>query len=224
MGSTKVIMTLWVRQNKPIKPLIELGPDDLEDAQDTEGNTGDKRRPALPVNPSPQEMGKNSILGLYDSVKKTLKSDAENQKETEENTNLTAHKNEEAPNDNYTMVEMPFNSLMREFFESSDISELIQRMLAHIRTQVENSRMPESAFTLNKIMYLYINFHSIVLTRGGYYTELPKWIKSKKAVTNPLNNDQGCFKWAVTAALHYKEIKHHPERISLLHHHEDQYN
>ena len=143
------------------------------------------------MNPSPQEMGKNSILGLYDSVKKTLKSDAENQKETEENTNLTAHKNEEAPNDNYTMVEMPFNSLMREFFESSDISELIQRMLAHIRTQVENSRMPESAFTLNKIMYFYINFHSIVLTRGGYYTELPKWIKSKKAVINPLNNDQG---------------------------------
>ena len=63
MGSTKVIMTLWVRQNKPIKPLIELGPDDLEDAQDTEGKTGDKRRPALPVNPSPQEMCKKQYTG-----------------------------------------------------------------------------------------------------------------------------------------------------------------
>ena len=105
-----------------------------------------------------------------------MKSNAENQKETEENTDLTAHKNEGAPNDNYTMVEMPFNSLMREFFESSDISELIQRMLAHIKTQVENSRMPESGFALNKIMHLYINFHRLALTRGGSYTELPKWI------------------------------------------------
>ena len=32
---------------------------------------------------------------------------------------------------------------------------------------------------------------------------------------NPKNeNDEECFKWAVTAALHYKEIKSHPERVS----------
>ena len=34
MGSAKIIMTLWVRWKKPIKPLIELDPEDLEDAQD----------------------------------------------------------------------------------------------------------------------------------------------------------------------------------------------
>ena len=34
MGSAKIIMTLWVRRKKPIKPLIELDPEDLEDAQD----------------------------------------------------------------------------------------------------------------------------------------------------------------------------------------------
>ena len=32
--------------------------------------------------------------------------------------------------DNYMRVEMPFNSLMTEFFEASDINDLIQRMLA----------------------------------------------------------------------------------------------
>ena len=41
---------------------------------------------------------------------------------------------------------MPFNSLMTEFFQGSDINDLIQRMLAHIKTQVENLRMPESGF------------------------------------------------------------------------------
>ena len=50
----------------------------------------------------------------------------ENQKQTGDKTNLTPHKNE---GDNYTRVEMPFNSLMTEFFEGSDISELIQHSL-----------------------------------------------------------------------------------------------
>ena len=66
---------------------------------------------------------KNSILGLYDGVKKTLKGDVGNQKQTKDNTDLTMHENE---GDGYIRVEMPFNSLMTEFFQSSDISDLIQ--------------------------------------------------------------------------------------------------
>ena len=38
--------------------------------------------------------GKNSILGLYDCVKKTLKGDVGNQKQAEYNTDLTTHENE----------------------------------------------------------------------------------------------------------------------------------
>ena len=49
MGSAKIIMTLWVIWKKPIKPLIELDLEDLENAQDIGGNVGDKGRPALPV-------------------------------------------------------------------------------------------------------------------------------------------------------------------------------
>ena len=82
--------------------------------------------------------------------------------------------------DNYTMVEMPFNSLMTEFFEGSDINDLIQRMFAHIKTQVENPQIPESSFTLDQIIHLHINFYRLVLTRGSSYIELPKWVKIKK--------------------------------------------
>ena len=56
MGSAKIIMTLWVIWKKPIKPLIELDPEDLEDAQDIRGNASDKERPASPVRTSPQEI------------------------------------------------------------------------------------------------------------------------------------------------------------------------
>ena len=40
--------------------------------------------------------------------------------------------------------------------------------------------------------------------------------KSKKSVINPQSKDEECFKWAIISALHHKDIKHHPERISLL--------
>ena len=101
---------------------------------------------------------------------------------------------------------MPFNSLMTKFFQGCDINNLIQRMLTYIKTQVESSRMPGSGFSLDKIMHLYINFHRLPLTRGCSCTKLPKWMKSKKAVINPQNKDKECFKWAVIAALHHREI------------------
>ena len=219
-------MTLWVRWKKPIKPLIELDPEDLEDAQDIGGNADDKIRPGPSMNLNPKEMdhvpkpiknaagkaflkAKNSILVLY-GVKKPLKGDMENQKQTEDN---TSHKNE---GDNYIRMEMPFNSLMAEFFQASDINYLIQRMFAHIKTQVENPKIPESCFSIDKIMYLYINFHRLALTRGGSYIELLEWLKSKKAVINSQNKDEECFKWAVIAALHHKDIKKDHQRISTL--------
>ena len=119
---------------------------------------------------------------------------------------------------------MPFNSLMTEFFEGSDINDLIQRMLAHIKTQVENPRMPESGFSLDKIMNLYINFQRLALTQGDSFIELPEWLKSKKAVMKPQNKDEGYFKWAVIAALHHEEIKKDHERVSRLWPYENQHN
>ena len=62
-------------------------------------------------------------------------------------------------------------------------------MLAYIKSQTENPKFPESGFILDKIMHLHINFHRVVLTRGSSYTELPEWLKSKKAVINPQNKE-----------------------------------
>ena len=97
MGSAKIIMTLWVRWKKRIMPLIELDPEDAQNAQELDdGTTGD----------------------------------------------------------NCIKVEIPFNSLMTEFFEASDINDLIQCMFAYIKTQTENPKFPESGITLDKIMHL----------------------------------------------------------------------
>ena len=69
--------------------------------------------------------------------------------------------------DNCIRVEMPFNSSMTEFFDASDINDLTQRRLAYIKAQTENPKFPESGFTLDKIMHLYINFHMLALTQAG---------------------------------------------------------
>ena len=86
--------------------------------------------------------------------------------------------------DNYIRVEMPSNSLMTDFFEGCGNNDLVERMLAYIKTQTKNYKFPESGFSLDKIINLYINFHRLALTRGNSYTELPKWIQNKKPVIN----------------------------------------
>ena len=116
----------------------------------------------------------------------------------------------------YEKIEMPLNSLRIEFYDASDINDLIERILSYIKAQTENPKFPESGFTLDKIMHLYKNFHRLVLTRGSSYTKSPEWLKSKKAVINPQNKDEECFKWAVIAALHHEEIKKDHQRISRL--------
>ena len=113
---------------------------------------------------------------------------------------------------------------MTEFFDASNINDLIERMLAYIKTQTEHPKFPESGFALDKIMHLYINFHELALTRGGSYIELPKWLKSKKAVIKAQNKDEECFKWAVIGAFHHEEIKKDHQRISRLRPYEKQYN
>ena len=113
---------------------------------------------------------------------------------------------------------------MTEVFQGSNIEELLQNMFAYIKTQIENPKLPKSGFTLDSITQMDIGFHKLTLTRGSSYIKVPAWIASKKAVINPQNTDEECFKWAVIASLHHEEIDSHPERITKLQHYEDQCN
>ena len=87
----------------------------------------------------------------------------------------------EGTGDQYIRIEMSFNSLMTEFFNGSNIEELLERMFAHIKTQTENPKFPESEFTLHHIMHLYINLHKLALARGSSYIQVPEWISKMKA-------------------------------------------
>ena len=112
-------------------------------------------------------------------------------------------------------VEKPFHSKMMEIHQGSDLNEIVNEMLAHMKTQIENPALANSRLMFNEVLFLDVNFHQLDLTRGSSCIPLPSWIVSKKVVINPKNeNDKECFKWVVTAASHHKEIKSHPEHIS----------
>ena len=84
--------------------------------------------------------------------------------------------------------------------------------------------MKGSKFVFDSIDLLYYKLNEISRNRGGSYIDSPEWLKDKKATTNPKNNDDKCFQYAVTVALNYEQIKSHPERILNIKPFIDQYN
>ena len=82
-------------------------------------------KPILNVTGKAFLRAKSIILELNYDIKKILKGGPQNQKQTEENTDITPPENEV---DNCIMMEVLFHSLMTEFFEGSNINDLIQRI------------------------------------------------------------------------------------------------
>ena len=66
--------------------------------------------------------------------------------------------------------------------------------------------MKGSKFVYDSVDVLYYNLNKVSLSRGGSYTNSPKWLKNKKATINPQNkNDDRCFQYALTVALNYEK-------------------
>ena len=95
--------------------------------------------------------------------------------------------------------------------QGSDLDAIVDGMIAHMKAQIENPALLNSRFRLNEVfLFIEDNFHWLNFTRGSSYLLLPDWIAKKKAIINPQNNDEECFKWAVIAAL---EIGKNPQQV-----------
>ena len=102
---------------------------------------------------------------------------------------------------------------MTSVYRGSDLDQIVDGMIANMKFQIGNPALLNSRFRFEEVLYLDINFHQLNLTRGSSYLPLSPWLTKKKAIINPQNNDEECFKWAVIAALEFPNIKSHPERI-----------
>ena len=84
--------------------------------------------------------------------------------------------------------------------------------------------MKGSEFVYDGVNALHYDLNKIILNRSKSYIDSPKWLKNKKATTNPINNDDKFFQYALTVALNYQNIKNNPERISKIRTFIDRYN
>ena len=112
--------------------------------------------------------------------------------------------------------ELAFNSRMTNVYNLSDLDEIMNGMIAHMKEQIENPALLNSRFVFDEVLFTNADFHQLNLMRGSSYLPLPNWLALKKAIINPKNEDQECFKWAVIVASRWEEINNNPERISKL--------
>ena len=114
------------------------------------------------------------------------------------------------------LIELVFYSRMTNAYNLSDLDEIVNEMIAHMKEQIENPAILNSRFVFDEVLFTNVNFHQLILTRGSSYLPLPNWLARKKAIINPKNEDQECFTWAVITASRWEEIDNNPERISKL--------
>ena len=103
-------------------------------------------------------------------------------------------------------VNLAFNCRMTPVYMLTDIDSIVRSMINHMAQQVENPALKDSKFVFDSIMHTDISMHRLNLTRGSSYIPLPDWLAKKKAIINPKNLDEKCFKWSVITALKWKEI------------------
>ena len=88
--------------------------------------------------------------------------------------------------------------------ETDEIIEgLFESLLQRYQKGLEES-MRGSEFIFDSADALHYDFNKVSLSRGRSYIESPKWLKNKKATTNPKNNDNKYFQYALTVALNYE--------------------
>ena len=114
------------------------------------------------------------------------------------------------------LVELVFSSRMANVYNLSNMNEIVNEMITHMKQQIENLALSDSKFTFDEVLHMDVDFHQLNLMRGLSYLPLQDWLAKKKAIINPKNANRECFKWAVIAASRWEEIGNNPKRISKL--------
>ena len=75
------------------------------------------------------------------------------------------------------------------------IEELFKSLLQRYQKTLEES-MDGGHFTFDGVNAFYYKLNKVSLSRGRSYIDSPEWLKYKKAIINPKNNDGNYFQYA----------------------------
>ncbi|XP_043285742.1 uncharacterized protein [Venturia canescens] len=98
-----------------------------------------------------------------------------------------------------------FNTRNEAILAATDIKRWFdENVTDQLLTKIEEFQERDSGWSLREIINLVVNINQYSPLRGALSTfvTLPHDIQKKKAVVNIKNDDEFCFLWAVTAALH----------------------
>ena len=77
------------------------------------------------------------------------------------------------------LVELAFNSRMMNVYNLSNLGEIVNEMIAHMKQQIGNPTLL-SRFVFDEVLYLDVDFHKLNLTRGQAISHYPNgWLARK---------------------------------------------
>ena len=103
------------------------------------------------------------------------------------------------------------------FTSCNDANENVKELFDSLKSTYQNNLqtpMERNGFIFDSVQLMYYKCHKKNFRRGGSSIDSPDQMKKKKATINTKNEDEECFQYAATVALHYGEIESHPERVS----------
>ena len=119
---------------------------------------------------------------------------------------------EELFSKNIQILNSFFNSETAENLEATVESEVYDTFVRTIEERIQNFNQRGSNWRFQRVLSLDIHLTDFQPLRGSTFFPLPKKIATKKAVINMKNDDNLCFKWSVTRALH--PVEKNSERIT----------
>ena len=107
--------------------------------------------------------------------------------------------------------EAAFHSKTEVSLESTNSNDLFSKMKETVLESLAKFQRERSNWRFHSVLSL--NHHTVKYEPlgGSSYILLPKFLEAKKAIINLRNNDDECFKWAITRALN--PVEKNSERI-----------
>ena len=111
-----------------------------------------------------------------------------------------------------TAIDVPFLSKNEIILDSTDVNEVCSRAKDKMLESIAVFQMRGSNWRFKSVLKFNINTAVYRPLKGNSYIPLPLKLAHTKAIINIKNDDDECFKWAITRAIYPTEI--HPERIT----------
>ena len=96
--------------------------------------------------------------------------------------------------------------------ESTDLVDFLSVSVERLIELIESLQGKGSGWAFDKVLHFDIMIDVYKPLAASSYIALPKFLADKKAIINPKNTDDECFKWCVTEAVYPQKIKR--ERVT----------